>query len=63
MENSEISALKKSRITLYRAFALGRQALTEYRYTDALEQMRIVRAELSKVQLPMPYICSRGHAL
>ena len=49
VENSEISALKKSRITLYRAFALGRQALTEYRYTDALEQMRIVRSELSKV--------------
>ena len=49
VENSEIPALKKSRITLYRAFSLGRQALTEYRYTDALEQMRIVRTELSKV--------------
>lgn len=49
VENSEIPALKKSRITLYRAFSLGRQALTEYRYTDALEQMHIVRTELSKV--------------
>ena len=49
VESSEIPALKKSRITLYRAFSLGRQALTEYRYTDALEQMRIVRTELSKV--------------
>lgn len=49
VENSEIPALKRSRITLYRAFSLGRQALTEYRYTDAIEQMRIVRTELSKV--------------
>ena len=49
VENSEIPALKKSRITLYRVFSLGRQALTEYRYADALEQMRIVRTELSKV--------------
>lgn len=49
VEVSGYPALQRSRITLYNAFALGRLALTEYRYDDALQQLRIIRTELSKV--------------
>lgn len=48
----EISGDRSSqlrRIALYRAFSLGRQALTEYRYADMLEQWRVIRQELSQV--------------
>mgnify|MGYP001942158824 FL=1 len=39
----------KSRIQLYNAFALGRWALTNYRYDILLEQLQLIRIELSKV--------------
>lgn len=42
--------------------ALGRQALTEYRYTDALEQMRIVRSELSVAGSCQCSTFAHGHA-
>ena len=41
--------LGKSRIQLYNAFALGRWALTNYRYDILQEQLQLIRIELSKV--------------
>lgn len=41
--------LSKSRIRLYYAFALGRWALTNYRYDILHEQLQVIRTELSKV--------------
>lgn len=48
-ETAALPVLRGSRIALYNAFARGRQALTEYRYEDAREALRIIRRELSKV--------------
>ena len=48
-ETAALPVLRGTRIVLYNAFARGRQALTEYRYDDAREALRIIRRELSKV--------------
>lgn len=48
-ETAALPVLRGTRIVLYNAFARGRQALTEYRYEDAREALRIIRSELSKV--------------
>ncbi|AKU70638.1 DUF4856 domain-containing protein [Prevotella fusca JCM 17724] len=44
-----LPVLRESRIKLYNAFARGRLALTEYRYEEVLQQLQLIRAELSKV--------------
>lgn len=41
--------LKESRIRLFNAFALGRWALTEYKYDLLEEQLTLIRQELSRV--------------
>ena len=41
--------LRESRIKIYNAFALGRLALTEFRYQEVQEHLQFIRAELSKV--------------
>lgn len=51
VEISGNPATQQRRIALYRAFALGRQALTEYRYADMMEQWRVIRRELSLVAI------------
>ena len=49
VQGSGLPLLRESRIKLYNAFARGRLALTEYRYDEVLQQLQVIRAELSKV--------------
>lgn len=49
IQTSGLSVLRESRIKIYNAFALGRQALTEFRYDEVQKQLLLIRAELSKV--------------
>ena len=49
IQTSGLPVLRESRIRIYNAFARGRQSLTEYRYDDVHEQLRLIRSELSKV--------------
>lgn len=49
IQTSGLSVLRESRIKIYNAFALGRQALTEFRYDEVQKQLLFIRAELSKV--------------
>ena len=48
-QGSGLPLLRESRIKLYNAFARGRLALTEYRYDEVLQQLQVIREELSKV--------------
>ena len=49
IQTSGLAVLRESRIKIYNAFALGRLALTEFRYEEVQEHLRFIRAELSKV--------------
>ena len=49
VQGSGLPLLRESRIKLYNAFARGRLALTEFRYDEVLQQLQVIRAELSKV--------------
>ena len=49
IQTSGLSVLRESRIKIYNAFALGRLALTEFRYDEVQTQLQLIRAELSKV--------------
>ena len=49
VQGSGLPLLRESRIKLYNAFARGRLALTEYRYDEVLQQLQVIRTELSKV--------------
>ena len=49
VQGSGLPLLRESRIKLHNAFARGRLALTEYRYDEVLQQLQVIRAELSKV--------------
>ncbi|MCS3101306.1 DUF4856 domain-containing protein [Bacteroides ovatus] len=44
-----LSVLRESRIKIYNAFAIGSQALTEFRYEEVQAQLLLIRDELSKV--------------
>ena len=49
IQTSGLAVLRESRIKIYNAFALGRLALTEFRYQEVQEHLQFIRAELSKV--------------
>lgn len=49
IQTSGLAVLRESRIKIYNAFALGRLALTEFRYQEVQEHLQFTRAELSKV--------------
>ena len=49
IQTSSLSILRKSRINIYNAFAIGRLALTNFHYDEVLTQLQLIRAELSKV--------------
>ncbi len=49
IQTSGLSVLRESRIKIYNAFAIGRLALTEFRYQDMQEQLNFIKSELSKV--------------
>ena len=49
IQTSGLSVLRESRIKIYNAFAIGRQALTEFRYEEVQAQLLLIRDELSKV--------------
>ena len=49
IQTNALSVLRESRIKIYNAFALGRAALTDFRYEEVHVQLQIIRAELSKV--------------
>lgn len=49
VQKNERNILKGSRIKLYNAFAIGRLAMTEYRFDEMRKCLDIIRQELSKV--------------